>query len=435
MRSKVGAAALVLLALLAPGAPALGQTDHLAAGNAARRSGDFPAAERSYRAAVDAAPQSAEAWNALALVQGYQERYAEALESVNRAEALAPNDLDIALTKARVLAWSMRYDEAARIVDRVTAARPKDSEALALRGRIAFYRAQNAEAARAFNAALAADPQNLDAVLGLGDVERARGNEQAARTYFLRARGIDPGSKDVADRLAAKGPDGPLWRLDLGGTHSSLDRTTLPDWSSQSIALSRVAGAGSYVTGGVGRYRRFGMTDVELTAAGGAPLMNGVSGRLEASVTPAADFLPRWRLAPSVAVNIMDDTALMLEGSVRHYATGTVSGFNLGGEQFFLERRVSVTGRFINAIDDAGKHLTGWSAGVTAIPMDRVSLRASYADAPESDAGIVADTRSWSAGVGYDITPNLTLRADFTHDNRRGGYLRDEVSVGVAVRF
>ncbi|MCA0199810.1 MAG: YaiO family outer membrane beta-barrel protein [Proteobacteria bacterium] len=432
MRSPFGAAALLLLAL---GAPALAQTDHFAAGNAARRSGDFPAAERSYRAAVEAAPQSAEAWNALALVQGYQARYADALESVNRAEALAPNDLDISLTKARVLAWSMRYEEAARLVDRVAAARPKDSEALALRGRIAFYRTQNAEAERAFNAALAADPQNLDAVLGLGDVERARGNDAAARTYFLRAREIDPGSKDVADRLATKQPDGPLWRLDVGGTHSWLDRTALPDWSSQSIALTRMTGAGSYVTGAAGRYRRFGMTDVELTAAAGAPLMEGVSARLEASVTPAADFLPRWRLAPSVTANIFDETALMLEGSVRHYATGTVSGFNVGGEQFFMERRLSVSGRFINSIDDTGKHLTGWSAGVTAIPMDRISVRASYANAPESDAGIVADTRSWSAGLGYDITPTLTVRADFTHDNRSGGYLRDEVSIGIAVRF
>jgi len=245
MRSPFGAAALLLLAL---GAPALAQTDHFAAGNAARRSGDFPAAERSYRAAVEAAPQSAEAWNALALVQGYQARYADALESVNRAEALAPNDLDISLTKARVLAWSMRYEEAARLVDRVAAARPKDSEALALRGRIAFYRTQNAEAERAFNAALAADPQNLDAVLGLGDVERARGNDAAARTYFLRAREIDPGSKDVADRLATKQPDGPLWRLDVGGTHSWLDRTALPDWSSQSIALTRMTGAGRAAT-------------------------------------------------------------------------------------------------------------------------------------------------------------------------------------------
>lgn len=432
MRSPFGAAALLLLAL---GAPALAQTDHFAAGNAARRSGDFPAAERSYRAAVEAAPQSAEAWNALALVQGYQARYADALESVNRAEALAPNDLDISLTKARVLAWSMRYEEAARLVDRVAAARPKDSEALALRGRIAFYRTQNAEAERAFNAALAADPQNLDAVLGLGDVERARGNDAAARTYFLRAREIDPGSKDVADRLATKQPDGPLWRLDVGGTHSWLDRTALPDWSSQSIALTRMTGAGSYVTGAAGRYRRFGMTDVELTAAAGAPLMEGVSARLEASVTPAADFLPRWRLAPSVTAHIFDETALMLEGSVRHYATGTVSGFNVGGEQFFMERRLSVSGRFINSIDDTGKHLTGWSAGVTAIPMDRISVRASYANAPESDAGIVADTRSWSAGLGYDITPTLTVRADFTHDNRSGGYLRDEVSIGIAVRF
>lgn len=432
MRSSFGAAALFLLAL---GAPALAQTDHFAAGNAARRSGDFSAAERSYRAAVDAAPQSAEAWNALALVQGYQERYADALESVSRAEAIAPNDLDIALTKGRVLAWSMRYEEAARIVDRVAAARPNDSEALALRGRIAFYRAQNAQAEQSFKAALAADPQNLDAMLGLGDVERARGNDAAARTYFLRARGIDPGSKDVADRLATKDPDGPLWRLDIGGTHSWLDRTTLPDWSSQSVAVSRTVGAGRYVTGAAGRYRRFGTTDVELTAAAGMPLMKGVAGRIEAGVTPAADFLPRWRLAPSVTANILAETALMLEGSVRHYATGTVSGFNIGGEQFFLERRLAVAGRFINSIDDTGKHLTGWSAAMTAIPADRLSVRASYADAPESDAGIVAATRSWSAGVGYDLTPNLSLRADFTHDNRTGGYLRDEVSIGIAVRF
>ncbi len=404
-------------------------------GLAARRSGDFVAAEKAFLAAVAATPQSAEAWNNLALVQGYQSHYADAIASIDRAVALAPNDLDITLTRARILAWVTRYAEAERETDRVLNARPKDDEALALRGRIAYYQNQQSAAQTHFNAALAVNPRNLDAVLGLGDVERARGDETAAAVFYRRGNEIDPGSKDVADRLLSRAVDGPLWRFDIGGSHSWLKRTALADWSSQTATLQRKLGATSFLSGGIGRYQRFGARDLELTASFGAPLVRGLRGQIDVGGTPSADFLPRWTLRPSLSATVTEGTSVVFQGSIRDYAAGTVSGVNIGIEQYLLEGRVLLTGNFINTFDPAGKHVAGWNAGVSAAVVDRLTLRISYADAAESDAGVVVGTRTWATGLSYDISQTVTLRADFAREKRATGTLRDELTIGMALRY
>lgn len=427
--------AVLLCAIVGVG-PAFAQSSNLEAGVAARRRGDFVAAEAALRAAVAETPQSAEAWNALALVQGYQAHYTDALGSIIQAERLAPSDIDIALTKARILAWSMRYDEATEVLDRVRSSRPNNSDVLALRGRVAYYRGHLQDAFDDFKNALALESRNVDALLGLGDVARARGDEAAAASFFQKARAVDPTSKDVSDRLTKpQVADTPAWRLDIGGSYSSLARTSLKDWSSQYLSLAHIGGPGRYIFGGLARFRRFDRSDVEFSAGAGIPLTHGLTLRMEGGTTPKANFLPRWRIAPALSAEILRDTSLILEGGVRHYATGTVSGVNFGAEQFLMDRKAAVSARFINSFDKDGRHLTGWSAILSIYPVDRLSLRGAYSEAPESDAGIVAETRSMSAGFSYDITPTLSVRADFTHDNRLGAYIRDELTVGLGIRF
>ncbi len=410
--------------------------DAIRAGQRARAAGDFAGAETAFASALQSRPGDAETLNLLALVQAYQQHYTDALATIAKARAAAPQDLDIVLTEARIFAWVNRYADANTNIDRVLAARPNDAEALALRGRVALYQNQPDRARGAFEAALRSDPKSLDAALGLGDVARARGDERAAETYYLKGKAIDPTSRDVAERLARKGDDTtPKWRADVSATHSYLSRTAQADWSEQSFRLERKISAVATLYGGIFRAHRFGKNDIEIAAGGATPLGGGVSAELMAGVTPDDDFLPAWRLAPSLAARIGETTSVLLEGNLRHYGTGSVKGVNVGLDQYLFEGKLNVVGRFINSFDPAGKHLTGWSVSATVAPVDQFRIRGGYADAPESDSGIVAGTRSWFVGAAYDISPTVTLRIDFLREDRERAYLRKELTGGLAIRF
>jgi YaiO family outer membrane protein len=426
-------AALLLAGMAAAQAPA---ADEIRAGMTARRAGDFAAAETAFQRALALQPGDAETLTMLALVQGYQNKYEQALTTITAAEAVAPQDMDITLAKARILAWMSRYQEAGVAIDRVITARPTDAEAWALKGRIAYYQDRPSAARAAFTEALKHDPRHLDATLGLGDVARAGGDEQTAQRQFLRAQALDPASRDVQDRLNARADDTtPKWLLSTSLGYSWLSRTPLGDWTEQSVRLERLVGGSLRVFAGGTHARRFGLNDVDLYAGASGTLARGITGELTVGTTPDDDFLPAWRTLGSLGARITDDTTLLLDGSLRHYRTGTIKGFNLGIEQYLLAGRVGITGKFINTIDAGGRHLTGWSAAVLVSPLDRLRLRVGYADAPESEAGIVADSTSWSGGIAMDLTSALTLRIDFTREKRQRAYVREELTGGIAVRF
>jgi YaiO family outer membrane protein len=430
-RSGVFAAAMICAGAAFAQTP---YDDAMRAGRDARAQGDFARAEAAFTTAMGLQPADMDVRNILALVQAYQMRYAEALETITQAQTIAPQNLEITLTRARILAWMNRYGEAADELSRVLAVRPDDAEALALKGRLALYQNQPVPARAAFEAALGADPKNLDAVLGLGDAMRAEGDEAGARIHYERARVIDPASRDVAERFAVAAA-GPRWRLDAAGTHSWLSRTALADWSEQSLRLERRLGARNAIYGGVVRAKRFGVDDVEASLGGTMLLARGVQGDLMIGFTPSDNFLPVWRLASGLNIKLAEQTFALLDGSLRHYATGTIKGINAGVQHYLFDGSVDITARFINTIDAGGQHLTGWSAGVSVSPIDRLRLRAGYADAPESDAGIVASTRSWSTGIAFDVTPQLTLRLDFLRENRARSYVRRELTGGLSWKF
>lgn len=430
--------ATVIAAALLAASPAYAQDaaqGFIDSAQAARRAQDFAGAERAYQQALGARPGDAELLTQLALVQGFQAHYEMALATIVQAEAAAPADLDIRLAKARILGWMARYGEASIALDQVLAARPRDADALALQGRLALYQNMPAKARDAFTRALALDARNLDAVIGLGDAARAAGNEQDARGYYLQAQALDPGSRDVAERLAGKADEStPKWTVSAAAGHSWLTRSTLKDWSEESLHVERLLDGGS-VWAGVVHAQRFGLRDTEIAAGASFRLGQRVSGTAEAATTPNDDFLPSWRMAAGLTGRLTGTTFALLDGSVRHYATGTVKGVSAGIEQYLFDGKLDLAGRFVNSFDPTGRHLTGYAVAATVIPIDRLRLRAGYADAPEADAGVVAGTRSLSGGVAFDLTTRLTVRVDYLREDRSGSYLRQELIAGLAYKF
>ncbi len=438
MKISAGIILAGMLAAASAAWPAFAQAEAgpiLDAAGAARRAQDFAGAEAAYLRALAIRPGDAEILTQLALVQGFQAHYDAALASILRAEAAAPADLDIRLAKARILGWMGRYAQASEALGQVLTARPDDADALALQGRIALYQNMPARARDAFTLALRRDPKNLDAILGLGDAARSAGNERDARAYYAQAQVLDPTSKDVAERLRPA-PDAaaPRWQVSAAAGHSWLSRTTLGDWSEQSLRIERLLDGASVWAGAV-HAQRFGLDDTEIAAGAGLRFADGVSGTVEAATTPDADFLPSWRLGAGLNARLGDRTFVLADGSLRRYATGTVKGVSVGLEQYLFDGRLDLTARFVNSFDPANRHLTGYSVAATVTPVDRLRLRVGYADAPESDAGVVAGTRSLSGGIAFDLTSRLVLRVDYLHDDRAGSYLRQELVAGLSFRF
>jgi len=434
---RVLSGAAVLAALLGWSAAAqVSRDDTLRDAQGATRRGDFAHADAGYQSLIQADPKDAEALDHLALVRAYMTHYEAALATVDRAVALAPTDLDIVLTRARILAFMRRYDEASSEVARVLAARPQDGDALTLQGRIALYRGMPERARGSFEAALRADPTSFDAVLGLGDAARASGRESEAMTYFSRARAMDPSSPEIADRLRPHPQDDmPKWQVTGIVDHSWLSRVPLQDWSEQTFRMDRITGRGSGFFGSVLHAHRFGVEDVEIDAGASTAIGSGTYAQIEGGGTPNAKFLPEWRLAAGLQTRLFETTYALFDASLRRYGVGTVKGVNAGLEQYAFDGRLDLTAKMVNSFDPTGKSSTGFSLAAVITPIDPLHLRAGYANAPEVDTGIVATTRSLSAGVCYDLTQRLTLRVDYLHEDREHSYLRKELTAGISLKF
>jgi tetratricopeptide (TPR) repeat protein len=93
------------------------------------RQGQFGEAQRLFAAAVKADPQAAPAWSNLGQAQYALKRPADALQSLERARALAPDDPDILYQHANVLLSLDRPGEALVELQNVLARKPQHVEA------------------------------------------------------------------------------------------------------------------------------------------------------------------------------------------------------------------------------------------------------------------------------------------------------------------
>ena len=78
---------------------------HAGLGNAAYARGDFPAAERAFRDALDLAPRDAGLWNNLAYTLAQLGRHEAALEAIERALALRPDDANLRDSRDELTRW------------------------------------------------------------------------------------------------------------------------------------------------------------------------------------------------------------------------------------------------------------------------------------------------------------------------------------------
>ena len=432
---------LLMVAILRAAAAELSVDTLYRNGVAAKAAGDLDAAARDFERALALQPDDVDVMVQLGLVYGAEQRYGEARAVLERAGRLAPGDLDVPTARAHVEAYAGNFAAAEAAVEAVLARQPQNVDALTLAGRLAYYRKDYQAARRRFESALAAAPDDPDALLGLGDTLRAEGDEGAAEAAYRKAETAAPGSREIAERLAHRPPVPKRWRLDAAFSYSRLSRVPTPDWKETFDQLGYFFDNGDIVHGRVEASERFGQYDAYLEGGLDHRFDDRLAGYAYVGGTPAAHFrehiagLGGGGYKALDGGDLLNATVLTFDGKVADYSTGDVETVKPGIQQYFFKGRFWATAQSITTRDENGHLQQGWLLRGDVIPVERLIVFVGLAEAPETSDNVTARTRSQFAGGAIEITDDLVLRLDYLREDRARSYLRQAVTLGVAVRF
>jgi Flp pilus assembly protein TadD len=142
-------------------------------------------------------------FNLVALKLEAEERYEDALKTLQRAAELAPEDLGVRHALGLTLHRLERYGEALACFDAVLAARPDVAPAHVARGESLAASGRVAEAEAAYRRGLELQPGNLAALSGIAGLLSRRGQHAEARAMAEPVLAQQPGYPDAVMVLAA----------------------------------------------------------------------------------------------------------------------------------------------------------------------------------------------------------------------------------------
>jgi tetratricopeptide (TPR) repeat protein len=170
--------------------------DVFSAAHAAHERGSFAEAESGYRIVIADAPDHAQAWHGLGVLQFQQNRIEEADASFKRAIELAPTALALA-NRASVLTNLGRRDEALNCLTEAVTLNPAHLRALAQRASLLEEMVRLEDALSAWNDVLEVAPTLVDALCRHGALALSLGQLPEALASFERARAVQPASPEV----------------------------------------------------------------------------------------------------------------------------------------------------------------------------------------------------------------------------------------------
>lgn len=324
------------------------------------------------------------------------------------------------------------WRKAAELLEPVVRDNPRDADAWLQLGFAYAAGGDEAAARAAFERTLELAPDYDDAKLGLAQLAYRSGDLATARLWIGRIgseRWSDPEVAELRERLAkAAEPDGDT-RFGVFSAHSTLTEG-LPDWREVGAWASLREGRRS-VGASIEAAERFERTDVyaelRYAEAGRRALWSAAAG-----VTPDADFRPRAALR--LEVSTLEDAPWLLSGAVTlaRYNVGQVNKADVRAGRTFGPLRLTALGVVVN--DENGETHTGYGVGAMWRLYDRLSLSASWSDAPETADGVTRDVRSTALSLAVEINEDIRFSLGALHEDR-DAYDRDELSVSLTRTF
>ena len=366
----------LILALVLTSAPICAQaqsarSDGTDAAAAARDAGDYDQAREILQSLLREYPEDADLLRRLAMVEAGDENLDRAIQHVDAATRLAPDDIDIALARAYILYWRGDTGEATEIAAGIEAREPGYPDLAALQ----------------------------DALT------------QDARRNGPRLRALSIAS-DLSDITLRNG--------------------TSRTWNSQNVVAAFDLSQSDTASLTLNREDR-GPVDYRLGARIDHRLGNG-SWFVAATAVVEPDFQESWSLAGGGELIAARGVTGLLDMRVAQYDTGTIVAVQ-PGVRLDVGRDVSITARAINIFGGEEDYRLGSSLRLDYRPERGASLFAIAASYPDAEADDVRQLRSFAAGFAAPLGELLSVTAATSYEDRDNSYRRWAGTLALTYRF
>lgn len=323
------------------------------------------------QAKLDAEPSNADLMRQLAAAQAAAGRYAAALETIDRAQLLAPEDNDIALARARILLWSGRKAEARK-------------QAAIVRSRAPDYPELDA----------------VDAALNAPEAERS--------THFGFAL-----SAGLADIKLAGGQNQNWENLAVSGFANADENTTL----TATIEHERRQANDT----------RFSLMATHANAS--QELRFGIS------YTPSADFKEDWGLQGGADFRVHPNLTLLSDIRYADYGNISVFSAIPGVKFHSRDESHSLALKLISISPSDSGTKFGASARYDRKVDNRFRLFGGVASYPDTEAGVTRQLRSAFGGASVALADSVSMIVTGEYDRRERSYTRKAINLALIFRL
>lgn len=344
-----------------------------------------------------------------------EKKYDEALALLEKEEAKHPKDIELKLAIARVLSWKGDYDLAEQKLSKLDKEYDANADVLLLRANLAYYRHDTTTAKTLYKKILNDHPHYEDAKAGLARTQKAEDAPVQATPY--------------------------RWQVDIGYEHSGFSRRKQPSWNQEFLQVTHFLEDKTALHGKITRYDQFNTNiDTEFEIGVDHAFTEYLNAYAYGAITPEADFRPEHRVAGGGALRLMNKNdgflPVWLTMDSRYDAYASVSVLNVNpGLRIEPVDGWSLAVRKISVDADNAKRVYGESYRLDGTVTDRLRFYVGYADAPETEAAVTVNTKTYFGGIAFDMTPESTLRLGYTHDDRENSYIRKVVNASVSYKF
>ncbi len=332
--------------------------------------GKSPATD-TLRARVEANPSDTGLMRELAAAQAAAGRYTEALETIERAQSLAPLDNDIALARARILFWAGRRTEA-------------KAQAGIVRARAPDY----------------PDLDELDKALAASLKERPNRSGVSVSAGFAKVD-LNSGQSQTWETLAVSG-------------FAPIDSMTS-------------------VTGSIEHERRVA-NDSRLSLVA-THARAASEFRIGASYTPDADFKEGWGVQAGADFRIHPNLTLLSDIRYADYANISVWSVIPGVRIHNDDQSQSLAVRLISISPSDSDTRFGASARYDVDVTQSFRLFGGLASYPDTEAGVTRQLRSAFGGASVTLADDVSIIATAEYDRREQSYTRKAVNLALIFRL
>ncbi len=359
-------------------------------------------------------------------------KYDQALSVLKQAEKEHPEDLEVKLATVRVLSWQGKYSAAEARLAKLKHKDDANADVQLLRGNLAYYRKNYAAAEHYYRTILAEHPEYTDAKAALARVEKAK----APPVIVPKAHESHAAAVGTP---AVSSPHN--WQLDVGYEHSSFSRVHQPSWNQEFAQLNRFFNdRATAVHGKITRYDQFSNIDTEYEVGADHRFAEYLNGYVYGAFSPSADFRPERRAGAGGMIRVVNPHDLpvpiwlTLDSRYDIYSTVKVVDIN-PGIRIEPVNGWAIAARKISVDADNAKRVYGEDYRLDGTVIDTLRFYVGLADAPETEAAVTVNTKTYYGGIAWDMNDDMTLRLGYTHDDRENSYVREVVNASVSSRF